>query len=86
MCVVSVATSSAAVFRQDAPIERHTHLSGPVMIELLHDAIVGVLLDSPVALVTHQQVQVRNLRQQSKLLVLLPDSSTDHNRTVSPAL
>ncbi len=56
------------------------------MIELLHDAIVGVLLDSPVALVTHQQVQVRNLRQQSKLLVLLPDSSTDHNRTVSPAL
>ena len=56
------------------------------MIELLHDTVVGVLLDSPVTLVTHQQVQVRNLRQQSKCLVLFPDSATDPDRTVSPAL
>ena len=32
------------------------------MIELLHDTIVGILLDSPVTLVTHQQVQVCDLR------------------------
>lgn len=56
---------SQLLSRQEVPIEKHTHLSGPVMIKLLHDTIVGVLLDSPMALVTHQQVQVCNLRQQS---------------------
>ena len=76
---------SQLLFRQEVPIERHTHLSGPVMIELLHDTIVGVLLHSPMALVTHQQVQVCNLRQQNKSLALLPDSATNYSRTVAPA-
>ncbi len=54
------------------------------MIELLHDTIVGVLLDSTVALVTHQQIQVCNLRQQTiELAVLVPNSITDNGRTAS---
>lgn len=35
------------------------------MVKFLHDAVVGVLLDSPMALITHQQVQVCDLQQQS---------------------
>ena len=33
------------------------------MVELLHDAVVGVLLHRPVALITHQQVDVGDLQQ-----------------------
>ena len=43
---------------------RTAYLCGLVMIELLHDAIVRILLDGTVALITHQQVQVRDLHSQ----------------------
>lgn len=38
------------------------HLGGAVMVKLLHDAIVWVLLDSSVAFIAHQQVDLRYLR------------------------
>ena len=41
---------------------QQAHLVDAVMIELLHDAIVWVPLDSSVALVTNQQIDVIDLQ------------------------
>lgn len=40
----------------------NAHLSSAVMVELLHDAVVWVLLDGSVALIAHQQVYVGYLQ------------------------